>query len=233
MADTTLTPAQTAQKMFETALAKNRQRADLVFFKAFIAGVFLSFGGLLHVIISGGSAGLSSANPGLVKILGGVVFPVGLVMIVLQGQELLTSNMMTVPMLMVKRAAPWYSLPLNWTIVFFGNLTGSLFFAGVLTKASGILAAEPYPTYVRSFVIHKAMDPHWHQVFLRGIGCNWLVCIAVWQAMAASEVISKIIAIFIPIFVFVAAGFDHVVGKSHRQNSVTINAQEAGHLRFS
>ncbi|KAG8678123.1 hypothetical protein FRC09_020104, partial [Ceratobasidium sp. 395] len=94
MADTTLTPAQTAQKMFETALAKNRQRADLVFFKAFIAGVFLSFGGLLHVIISGGSAGLSSANPGLVKILGGVVFPVGLVMIVLQGQELLTSNMM-------------------------------------------------------------------------------------------------------------------------------------------
>ncbi|KAG8721180.1 hypothetical protein FRC08_015293 [Ceratobasidium sp. 394] len=95
--------------------------------------------------------------------------------------------------------------------VFFGNLTGSLFFAGVLTKASGIIAAEPYPTYVKSFVIHKAMDPHWHQIFLRGIGCNWLVCIAVWQAMAASEVVSKIIAIFIPIFVFVAAGFDHVV----------------------
>ncbi|KAG9100322.1 hypothetical protein FRC06_004264 [Ceratobasidium sp. 370] len=209
MTDTTLTPAQTAQKMFETALAKNRQRADLVFFKAFIAGVFLSFGGLLHVIISGGSAGLTSTNPGLVKILGGIVFPVGLVMIVLQGQELLTSNMMTVPMIMIKRAAPWYSLPLNWTIVFFGNLTGSLFFAGVLTKASGILSAEPYPTYVRSFVIHKAMDPHWHQIFLRGIGCNWLVCIAVWQAMAASEVVSKIIAIFIPIFVFVAAGFDH------------------------
>ncbi|QRV73146.1 formate/nitrite transporter family protein [Ceratobasidium sp. AG-Ba] len=209
MTETTLTPALTAQKMFETALAKNRQRLDLVFFKAFIAGVFLSFGGLLHVIISGGSAGLTSTNPGLVKILGGLVFPVGLVMIVLQGQELLTSNMMTVPMLMIKRAAPWYSIPLNWTTVLFGNLTGSLFFAGVLTKASGILAAEPYPTYIRNFVIHKAMDPHWHQIFLRGIGCNWLVCIAVWQAMAASEVVSKIIAIFIPIFVFVAAGFDH------------------------
>ncbi|KAG8721179.1 hypothetical protein FRC08_015292 [Ceratobasidium sp. 394] len=94
MTDTTLTPAQTAQKMFETALAKNKQRIDIVFFKSFIAGVFLSFGGLLHVIIVGGSAGISSTNPGLVKILGGMVFPVGLVMIVLQGQELLTSNMM-------------------------------------------------------------------------------------------------------------------------------------------
>ncbi|CAE6396097.1 unnamed protein product [Rhizoctonia solani] len=211
MTDATLTPAQTAQKMFDLALAKNRQRADVVFFKAFIAGVFLSFGGLLYVIISGGSAGLTAANPGLVKILGGLVFPVGLVMIVLQGQELLTSNMMTVPMLLVKRAAPWWSLPVNWLIVLFGNLAGSLFFAGVLVKASGILSAEPYPTYVRSFVLHKAMDPHWHQIFLRGIGCNWLVCIAVWQAMAATEVVSKIIAIFIPIFTFVAAGFDHVV----------------------
>ncbi|CAE6522395.1 unnamed protein product [Rhizoctonia solani] len=211
MTDATLTPAQTAQKMFESALAKNRQRADIVFFKAFIAGVFLSFGGLLHVIVSGGSAGLTSANPGLVKILGGLVFPIGLVMIVLQGQELLTGNMMTVPMLLVKRAAPWWSLPVNWTLVLFGNLTGSLFFAGVLVKASGVISAEPYPTYVRSFVLHKAMDPHWHQIFLRGIGCNWLVCIAVWQAMAATDVISKIVAIFIPIFTFVAAGFDHVV----------------------
>lgn len=211
MTEATLTPAQTAQKMFDTAVAKHNQRADIVFFKAFIAGVFLSFGGLLHVIVSGGSAGITASNPGLVKILGGLVFPVGLVMIVLQGQELLTSNMMTVPMLMVKRAAPWHTYPLNWIIVFFGNLTGSLFFAGVLTKATGIIAAEPYPTYVRAFVLHKAMDPHWHQIFLRGIGCNWLVCIAVWQAMAATEVISKIVAIFIPIFVFVAAGFDHVV----------------------
>ncbi|KAF8709541.1 Formate nitrite transporter, partial [Rhizoctonia solani] len=209
MVDATLTPVQTAQKMFDLALAKNNQRADIVFFKAFIAGAFLSFGGLLHVIVSGGSAGITSSNPGLVKVLGGLVFPVGLVMIILQGQELLTSNMMTVPMLLIKRAAPWWSLPMNWLIVLFGNLTGSLFFAGVLVKASGILSAEPYPTYVRSFVLHKAMDPHWHQIFLRGIGCNWLVCIAVWQAMAATEVISKIVAIFIPIFTFVAAGFDH------------------------
>lgn len=111
----------------------------------------------MHVIISGGSAGITASNPGLVKILGGLVFPVGLVMyvslvprfefqlssrcdrrcrIVLQGQELLTSNMMvsfsrpnrvdvahrihpvhqTVPMLMVKRAAPWHTYPLNWII---------------------------------------------------------------------------------------------------------------------
>ncbi|QRW16451.1 formate/nitrite transporter family protein [Rhizoctonia solani] len=233
MADATLTPVQTAQKMFDLALAKNNQRADIVFFKAVLhRRAFLSFGGLLHVIVSGGSAGITSSNPGLVKVLGGLVFPVGLVMIVLQGQELLTSNMMTVPMLLVKRAAPWWSLPMNWLIVLFGNLTGSLFFAGVLVKGTygqsslsirmgtGLIQTNnsfrhsfcgAVPNLRPHFVLHKAMDPHWHQIFLRGIGCNWLVCIAVWQAMAATEVISKIVAIFIPIFTFVAAGFDHVV----------------------
>ncbi|CAE6359262.1 unnamed protein product [Rhizoctonia solani] len=229
MTDATLTPVQTAQKMFDAALARNKQRADIIFFKAFIAGVFLSFGGLLHVIVSGGSAGLTSANPGLVKLLGGLVFPIGLVMIVLQGQELLTSNMMTVPMLLVKRAAPWWSLPMNWLLVLFGNLTGSLFFAGVLLPAfflrshtqpmcavsccklaSLIVSLVSLMLIISTQSSHKAMDPHWHQIFLRGIGCNWLVCIAVWQAMAATDVISKIVAIFIPIFTFVAAGFDHV-----------------------
>ncbi|KAG8762884.1 hypothetical protein FRC11_007345 [Ceratobasidium sp. 423] len=193
MTDATLTPAQTAQKMFELALAKNRQRADIVFFKAFIAGVFLSFGGLLHVIVSGGSAGLTSANPGLVKILGGLVFPIGLVMIVLQGQELLTSNMMTEPMLLVKRAAPWWSLPANWILVLFGNLTGSLFFAGVLVKASGVISAEPYPTYVRSFVLHKAMDPHWHQIFLRGIANMFFIPLGIMMGakMTVADYIKK------------------------------------------
>ncbi|THG93026.1 hypothetical protein EW145_g8499, partial [Phellinidium pouzarii] len=159
----------------------------------------------------GGSPSLNASNPGLVKILGGFVFPVGLVMIVLTGQELLTSNMMVMPLAYLKGAIPWWSIPLNWTIVLFGNLCGSLFFAAVLVKYTAIISTAPYEAFIQDFAIKKAGTPEWHQIFLRGIACNWLVCIAVWQAAGSRETISKVFAIWIPIWIFVACGYDHVV----------------------
>ncbi|KAF8637966.1 hypothetical protein AX16_010599 [Volvariella volvacea WC 439] len=207
----TLKPEEVAVFLVQIAVKKHNDRYENTFMKAFIAGAMLSFGGLLSELVSGGSTGLTQSNPGLTKVLSGFVFPVGLVMIVLQGLELLTSNMMTFPMACLKRALPWWSLPVNWIIVFFGNLTGSLFFAAILVRYSGIVSAEPYATAIRTFAMHKAADPRWHQIFLRGIGCNWLVSVAIWQATGAKETISKIFAIWIPIWIFVAAGYDHVI----------------------
>ena len=135
----TLQPAEVAVAMVDAAVVKHRTRLDKVFFKAvrcvtrtadwnahcrsriqFLAGVMLSFGGLLSELIQGGSPGLTASNPGLVKVMGGFVFPVGLVMyvmsyplccvltardrIVLQGQELLTSNMMVSASLSLSRS---------------------------------------------------------------------------------------------------------------------------------
>ncbi|KAJ8497135.1 hypothetical protein ONZ51_g686 [Trametes cubensis] len=207
----TLKPTQVAVAMIEHGVAKHRTRADVVFFKSVAAGVMLSFGGLLSEIVSGGSGGISASNPGLVKFFGGAVFPVGLIMIVLQGQELLTSNMMIYPMACLKGAVPWWGLPYNWIIVTFGNLCGSLFFASVLTKYTGIISTAPYNEYAVTFAMHKAAEPEWHEIFLRGIGCNWLVCVAVWQAAGARDTISKIVAIWVPIMIFVTCGYDHVV----------------------
>jgi len=207
----TLKPAEVAVNFLRAGIAKHNDRPISIFFKAVLAGIMLSFGGLLSEVISGGSPGLTTSNPGIVKILGGFVFPVGLVMIVLQGHELLTSNMMIFPMALIKRVIPWWSLPLNFLIVTFGNLVGSLFFGAILVKYSGVLSAEPYASYVTSFAVKKAVEPEWHQIFLRGIGCNWLVCIAVWQAAGSKETVSKIYAIWLPIWLFVACSFDHVV----------------------
>jgi formate/nitrite transporter len=207
----TLTPAQVAATMVRHGILKHRTRLDIVFFKAVLAGIMLSFGGLLSIVVSGGSPGLTASNPGIVHILAGLVFPVGLVMIVLQGLELLTSNMMVFPIAVMKKAVPWWSLPLNWLVVTFGNLVGSLIVAAILVKYSGILSLAPYNTYVQSFTLTKAVKPEWHQIFLRGIACNWLVSIAVWQAAGAKDTISKVDAIWIPIWLFVACSFDHVV----------------------
>ncbi|KIJ50507.1 hypothetical protein M422DRAFT_27178 [Sphaerobolus stellatus SS14] len=209
LSSSTLSPAAVAQHFVESGVVKHNTRADVVFLKAFIAGVFLSFGGLLSEFVADGSPGLNESNPGLVKLLSGFVFPVGLVMIILQGQELLTSNMMVMPMAALKRRVPWWAIPYNWFIVFFGNLVGSLFFAAILVRYSGVISAAPYHDALIKGAVAKAITPQWHQIFLRGIGCNWLVCIAVWQAAASTEVISKIFATWIPIWVFVACSYDH------------------------
>jgi len=213
MADvpSTLKPAETAVALIKMAVAKHNTRWDKTFFKAVLAGIMLSFGGLFDLIISGGSPGLNASNPGLVKLLGGFVFPVGLVMIVLQGFDLLTSNLMIFPMAAIKGAIPWWGVPVNWIIVTFGNLVGSLFFAAILAKFDGLTTEPPYLPYIQGFAVTKAVTPAWYQIFLRGIGCNWLVCIAVWQSTAAKDTISKIIATWFPIWVFVTCGFDHVV----------------------
>ncbi|KAF8558040.1 putative formate/nitrite transporter [Imleria badia] len=213
MADvpSTLKPAETAVALIETAVEKHNTRWDRTFFKAVLAGIMLSFGGLFDIIISGGSAGISATNPGLVKVLGGFVFPVGLVMIVLQGLDLLTSNLMIFPMAAIKGAIPWWGVPVNWIIVTFGNLVGSLFFAAILAKYDGLATEAPYLGYIQNFAISKAVTPGWYQILLRGIGCNWLVCIAIWQSTAASDTLSKIVATWFPIWVFVACGFDHVI----------------------
>jgi len=197
--------------MIESAVAKHRSRLDIVFGKAVTAGFMLSLGNLFSQILGAGSTGLNASNPGLVKILSGFVFPVGIVMIVLQGADLLTSNMMTFPMAVMKRRIPWWSLPLNWFVVFWGNLVGSLFIAALLSKYSAVITSEPYLTGIKEAAIKKALTPNWLEIFLRGIGCNYLVAIAVWQGATSKEVISKIVAIWFPIWVFVSCSFDHVV----------------------
>ncbi|KAM6502201.1 Formate/nitrite transporter [Amanita muscaria] len=196
----TLSSAQVAKALVKSGVSKHNDRYEFIFLKAVLAGVMLSFGGLLSQVISA-SPGLAASDPGLLKVISGFVFPVGLVMIVLQGQELLTSNMMIFPMAVLKGAIPWWSLPLNWFIVFWGNLAGSLFVAEILVHYSGIVSTDPYLSTIQAFALHKAQDPNWYQIFLRGIGCNWLVCVAIWLAASASDTISKVYVIWLPIWV--------------------------------
>ncbi|KAJ3881807.1 Formate/nitrite transporter [Lentinula edodes] len=215
--ESTLKPDEVTLVLVQQAVTKHRMRYDMVFFKAVLAGLMLSFGALMNEIVSGGTPALSeaSANPAIPKILGGFVFPSGFVLIPMLGLELLTSNMMVLPMGIASGQIPWWSLPINWLIVTFGNLAGSLFSAAVLVHYSDILSSEPFFSGVQAFASKKAVVPQWHQIFLRGIGCNILVCIAIWLSVGARETVSKasmfLVAIWIPIWIFVACSFDHVI----------------------
>lgn len=98
----------------------------------------------------------------------------------------------------------------SWVISWLGNLAGALLFGGIFVYYSGVISANPYRAYAIATATTKATAP-WHELFLRGIGCNYLVCIAIFLSTSAKDGISKIVAIYIPIWLFVAVGFEHVV----------------------
>lgn len=100
---------------------------------------------------------------------------------------------------------------LHWFITFWGNLAGSLFITALIIGYGGTFSQPLYHDRVIAFATTKALTPSWHQVFLRGIGANWLVCLAAFLSFMGREMVSKIAGIWWPTFAFVILSFDHVV----------------------
>jgi formate/nitrite transporter FocA (FNT family) len=93
----------------------------------------------------------------------------------------------------------------SWVISYLGNLGGMLFFMAIIIGYGGVLTDIPaYKQETITFAIQKAQMPGWHQIFLRAIGANWLVCMAVFLSISAREIGSKILAIWFPTATFVA-----------------------------
>jgi formate/nitrite transporter len=119
--------------------------------------------------------------------------------------------MALVPLAVMRRRASAAALIGNLTWVLIGNLAGSIFVAYFLAVKSGVVTAELPLARLTQIAEAKGVTENEWQIFLRAVGCNWLVCLAVWMAIAADDVAGKVLAIFFPIMAFVAMGFDHVV----------------------
>lgn len=140
------------------------------------------------------------------------MFPIGLVMIVLTGADLFTSNIMFMTTAFLHRRVTIIDVLTSWIVSFIGNLAGSLFFMAIIIGYGGVLTdVEVYREQTITFAIQKAMNPKWYEIFLRAIGANWLVCMAVFLSISAREISSKIIAIWFPTATFVALALDHVI----------------------
>ncbi|MHB1355155.1 MAG: formate/nitrite transporter family protein [Anaerolineae bacterium] len=190
----------------------------------FLAGAFIAFGGMLAITVGSGSPELARVNPGLGKFLFAAVFPVGLVLVVIAGSELFTGNVGIIPTACLSGAAKWRNLLRNWGVVYLGNFIGALFVALFVAFFSGLInATGPAPAdlatapqayklglAIKSIAEAKVMIP-WGQALLRGIACNWLVCLAIWMAIASDDITGKILAIWFPIMAFVALGLEHSI----------------------
>jgi formate/nitrite transporter len=193
----------------ETGVKKALLPWDKALVAGFLAGAYIAFAGLLAIVVS---AGLDPKTwGGLITLFTGSVFVLGLVLVVIAGSELLTGNMAMVPLALLGRRATMGRLAYNFTFVLIGNLIGSIFVAYFLAVKTGVVTAEAPLARLNQIATAKGATEGELQIFLRAVGCNWLVCLAVWMALGAEDIGGKVLAIFFPIMAFVAMGFDHVV----------------------
>ncbi len=175
-----------------------------------LAGAFIAFGGMFFTTVVTGSG----LGYGPTRMLGGIAFSLGLILVVVGGAELFTGNNLIV-MAWADRKVGLGQLMRNWGLVFIGNLIGSVGTA-LMMHWSGALAAGGGAVGETAMAIAQgkvALDPL--QAFFRGILCNTLVCLAVWLCFAAHTVPGKVVAILFPIAAFVALGFEHSVANMY------------------
>jgi formate/nitrite transporter len=208
-------PREMAQVAAETGAKKTHRTWDRVLVSAFLAGAYIAFGALVAITVS---SGLNPATWGtLPTLFMGAAFTLGLVLVLIAGSDLATGNMMLVPLSAMRGKIGMGDVARNLTLVLLGNLVGTLFVAFFLAVQTGVIGdagadGSSGLTYDRlaQIAVGKLDHTAW-ETFLRGVGCNWLVCLAVWMSLAATSVSGKILALFFPIMAFVAMGFDHVV----------------------
>jgi formate/nitrite transporter len=212
------TPDQIARAAVETGETKAATGWDKTLLASFLAGAYISFGAMVAVTVS---SGLDPEIWGtLPTLFTGIAFTLGLVLVLIAGSSLLTGNMLLVPISALAGRIPVRLVARNLGLVLVGNVAGALFVAYFLAVQTGVLGSTGAEegtaaamTYERLVGIAetKALEESSWQVFLRALGANWLVCLAVWMAMASDAVSGKILAMFFPVMAFVAMGFDHVV----------------------
>ncbi|WP_409199587.1 formate/nitrite transporter family protein [Methanobrevibacter sp. DSM 116169] len=207
------TPSDTAKAIVETGAIKNKSPLINTIILAFLAGAYIAFGGMFAQITTAGMAD-AGFPAGLVKLFFAGVFPVGLMLVLIAGAELFTGNIMYFTFGILEKKASIKGLIRNWTTSWIFNFIGSIFVAFFLAYLTGLMTD---PIYAEGAIAlaSKKVALSWDQSFLRAIGCNWLVCLAVYLAFASDDIIGKIFGIWFPITAFVTIGFEHSVANMY------------------
>ena len=200
------TPREIAQRVQDVCLLKSRMRFLQLAMLGILAGAFIGLGALYYVIVVSDPA-LPHA---LQRVLGGVVFSLGLLLVVVAGAELFTGNNL-IAMAWAEGKVTTREILWNWIVVCTANFVGAVGLAALVYWSGH---AEQYAaTYLKIAAAKGSLSLA--EAFFRGVLCNVLVCMAVWMALAGRSVTDKFIAIVFPISAFVAAGFEHSIANMY------------------
>jgi len=201
-----LSPPELVAALRNVGAVKARLTAGELLVRGALAGALLAVATTLA---------LSAAAQTGLPIVGAAVFPVGFVMLVLLGLELLTGNFLLLPLACARREATLGQLVRNWCLVFVGNLLGSLLYASLYVGLGGV--PESVSTALSRIAEAKTVAyaaqgaSGLSLVIARAVLCNWLVTLGVVMSMVSRSVPGKVVAMWLPIFTFFAQGFEHSV----------------------
>jgi formate transporter len=199
-------PADVAKAMAETGSRKLALSIPDLLIRGILSGAILGVATSLAF-----NASFTTGQP----LVGALIFPVGFVMIVLLGLELVTGNFALLPLAVRERRVTFSALAANWTWVFLGNLLGSVFYAALftLTVTPDSEMARLLVTVAETKTLGYAKLGNWGLVVAvsKAILCNWMVTLGVVMALTSQSTIGKIAAMWLPILTFFAQGFEHSV----------------------
>ena len=173
-----------------------------------LAGAFIALGGIFATVI----ATQSGLGFGTTRLLAGVGFSLGLILVVVAGAELFTGNNLMVISLATRRITP-FQLLRNWSIVYIGNFIGALIVVALAFLSQWWQQGDIGATALAT--AHHKVNLSWWAIFFSGILANIMVCLATWMASSARTVFGKVIAVVFPVAAFVAAGFEHSVANMY------------------
>jgi formate/nitrite transporter len=199
-------PGEIAERVQKVGVAKARLPLLSLVMLGMLAGAFIGLGSLYYVIVISDPA----LGHALQRVLGGAVFSLGLLLVVVAGAELFTGNNL-IAMAWAEGRVSSRELLWNWLVVCVSNFAGAVGL-GVLVLLSG--HAEQYAATYLKILDAKTSLPLM-KAFFSGVMCNVLVCMAVWMSFAGRSVVDKAVAILLPISAFVAAGFEHSVANMY------------------
>ena len=219
-----LSPQEMATRAENLGVSKVEMPFLKMFMLAIMAGAFIALGAIFATTIGAGSIAVMSPDGavafstglpyGVTRLLMGVVFSLGLILVVVGGAELFTGNSLIV-MAWANGKVKGRALLRNWVIVYLGNFVGAIgtaalmFFTKQYTSGSNAVGVLALKTAVGK------VDLTFIQAVALGVLCNGLVCLAVWLTYSARSTMDKVIAIIFPITAFVAAGFEHSVANMY------------------
>ena len=199
-------PPEVAARMKSVGVNKATMPLSQLLVLALIAGAFISFGAMYYTVVMTGPG----ETYGPARMLGGISFSLGFILVVIAGAELFTGNNLIV-MAWAGGLVSTPQLLRNWGLVYIANMIGA-FGTLFMVIMSGYLDGDHYGVGVTAIntAIHK-VDHSFIEAFFRGVFCNALVCLASWMCYAARSVTDKILAILFPVSAFVAMGFEHCI----------------------
>jgi len=223
-----LLPAEMAQRAEYLGVRKAGMPFFSMFTLSILAGAFIALGAIFATTVSAGSSmAIKASDPaaafmpltvslpyGIVRLLTGLAFCLGLILVVVAGAELFTGNNLIV-MAWASGKVSTLSLLRNWGIVYLGNFIGSIATAALMLLTKQYAFGSGVVGIAALNIATTKSNLGFIQAIVLGVFCNALVCLAVWLTYSARSEIDKIIAIIFPITAFVAAGFEHSVANMY------------------